>query len=79
MSADRAFKRAVRARMATTGEPYMAARRALIAEREAVKPEPGTGCPACGSDDYVTEPGPGGQPDYEHGTKRCEECGEEWT
>lgn len=28
-----------------------------------------TGCPLCGSDDYVTD---------EDETKRCEECGEEW-
>jgi hypothetical protein len=39
----------------------------------------GTGCPACGSDDYDTEVGEDGQPDYEHGTKTCQECGEVWT
>jgi hypothetical protein len=36
-------------------------------------------CPACGSDDYsvdgFTEDG---EPDYENGLKRCDECGEEW-
>lgn len=37
-----------------------------------------TGCPACGSDDYDTEAGPDSLPDYEHGLKRCQECGEEW-
>lgn len=37
-----------------------------------------TGCPACGSDDYDTEPGPDGTPDYEHGLKTCQNCGEQW-
>jgi hypothetical protein len=42
-------------------------------------PEPSdTGCPMCGSDDYDTELGPDNQPDYEHGLKTCQECGEEW-
>ena len=36
------------------------------------------GCPLCGSDDYDTEPGPDGAPDYEAGAKTCNECGEEW-
>jgi len=43
------------------------------------EPPPDTGCPICGSDDYDTELGPGGQPDYEHGVKKCQACGEEWT
>lgn len=42
-----------------------------------------TGCPACGSDDYIELDSeqlrrggysPGGPPVY-----RCEECGEEWS
>lgn len=35
-----------------------------------------TGCPACGSDNYIGEDDgmPGYPPVY-----RCEECGEEWT
>ena len=37
-----------------------------------------TGCPACGSDDYHTETGTDGLPDYGHGVKKCQECGEEW-
>lgn len=37
-----------------------------------------TGCPACGSDDYDTEPGENGEPDYDHGVKTCNDCGEEW-
>ena len=37
-----------------------------------------TGCPLCGSDDYDTEPGDDGLPDYEHGLKKCQDCGEEW-
>jgi hypothetical protein len=37
-----------------------------------------TECPACGSDDYATEPGDDGEPDYQNGVKTCEECGEEW-
>jgi hypothetical protein len=40
-------------------------------------PEP-SGCPLCGSDDYDTELDGNGEPDYEHGLKKCQGCGEEW-
>lgn len=59
-------------------DPAEAARiDALVADAERARAEP-TGCPACGSDDYDTEPGADGTPDYENGLKRCQECGEEW-
>lgn len=41
-------------------------------------PDSPTGCPACGSDDYDTEPGLDGQPDYDNGLKTCQGCGERW-
>lgn len=48
MTKDRDFKRAVRSRMAQTGEPYMTARRALVAEREEASV---VGCPTpCAED-----------------------------
>jgi hypothetical protein len=55
-------------------------RREYWSKRLAVpaEPENSTGCPLCGSDDYDTEPGDDGLPDYENGLKKCLECGEEW-
>lgn len=46
--------------------------------REKFGPPPTTSCPACGSDDYMTELGDDYQPDYSR-PKTCEECGETWT
>lgn len=37
-----------------------------------------TGCLACGSDDYETEPGSSGEPDYANGNKQCNDCGNRW-
>lgn len=86
MTDNRRLKHKIRARMASTGENYTAARRSVLESREeragsaaeAPKAASGTGCPACGSDDYITEPGADGQPDYQGGLKTCDECGEAW-
>src|SRR5262249_46521921 len=56
----------------------LAAARAAIRGKAHLPPDWNTGCPLCGSDDYDTEPGADGQPDYENGLKTCQECGEEW-
>lgn len=37
-----------------------------------------TGCPMCGSDDYGTETGDDGLPDYRNGLKTCQNCDEQW-
>jgi hypothetical protein len=36
-----------------------------------------TGCPACGSDDYIPPLDANGAPDY-GGVKECQNCGETW-
>lgn len=53
-------------------------RRARWRQPAVTESESLTGCPLCDSDDYDTELGDDGQPDYEHGLKKCQDCGEEW-
>lgn len=50
-----------------------------LPEREDPMLDDDTGCPACGSDDYIPlEQVPGaGEPDYA-GPKQCQACGEVW-
>ena len=69
MTKDKAFKAAVRARMADTGEPYTEARRKMLAERE----QPENRCERCDNPFNENDRRPDGYAQHEN-SGYCRAC-----